>query len=483
MPVHKVTKFLSEISTFFKKSDSETAMFVIMDVIKGIRMNELTLFGRKSRCNSKYSLLQVFQLLLVCPCFMIRNPFNIYGSPLGGKLGCRKDVFYEFLNDGRTDWRKLMYHIVCQLWTKVIVRSDHKPTDACLMIDDTDFPKTGRRMENIGRVHSHLEHRSILGFKALFLGITDGISQMLLDFAILGEKGKKGNYGMSEKELSRRYTTEREENIAIQRRIDEYSMSKIDLAIEMIRRAIKQKIHFRYVLADSWVTCAKIVRFIRSRHIKCDYLGMIKVGEEGKTKYRFERKNLTAPAIIKKLNRRGEKKYSRKLKCWYISADVVFADTHVRLFFIRRSKRGPWSGLLTTDLDLGFFEAYKIYSRRWSLEVVFKESKGLLGLGKCQSANFAAQIACTSLVALQYDILSAVKRFMDYETIGELFRQVAQDSHELTISERIWQAILEFVAAITNVFSIDDEEVLDALVNESEELAHICELYQCKMAS
>lgn len=25
-------------------------------------------------------------------------------------------------------------------------------------------------------------------------------------------------------------------------------------------------------------------------------------------------------------------------KCWYISADVVFADTHVRLFFIRRSK-------------------------------------------------------------------------------------------------------------------------------------------------
>ena len=317
MPVHKVTQFLSEISTFFRKNNSDRAMFTIMEVIKGIRMNEWTLFGRKSRSGSKYSLLQVFQLLLVCPCFMIRNSFNIYGSPLGGKLGCRKDVFYEFLNDGRTDWRKLMYHIVRQLWTKVIVRSDHKSEDTCLMIDDTDFPKTGRRMENIGRVHSHLEHRSILGFKALFLGITDGISQMLLDFAILGEKGKKGNYGMSEKELSRRYTTERDEDIAIQRRIDEYSMSKIDLTIEMICRAIKHKIRFRYVLADSWFTCAKIVRFIRSRHIKCDYIGMIKVGEEGKTKYRFERKELTAPSIIKKLNKRGEKKYSRKLKCWY----------------------------------------------------------------------------------------------------------------------------------------------------------------------
>ena len=483
MPMHKVTEFLSEISTFFKKNDSGRAMFTIMEVIKGIRMNEQTLFGRKSRCNSKYSLLQVFQLLLVCPCFMIRNPFSIYGSPLGGTLGCRKDVFYEFLNDDRTDWRKLLYHIVCQLWTKVIVRSDHKPTDTCLMIDDTDFPKTGRRMENIGRVHSHLEHRSILGFKALFLGITDGISQMLLDFAILGEKGRKGNYGMSGKELSRRYSTERDADAAIQTRLSEYSMSKIDLAIEMIGRAIRQKVRFRYVLADSWFTCAKIVRFIRSRHIKCDYIGMIKVGEEGKTKYRFERKDLTAPAIIKRLNKRGDKKYSRKLRCWYMSADVAFADTSVRIFFIRRSKRGPWSGLLTTDLDLGFFEAYRIYSRRWSLEVIFKECKGLLGLGKCQSNNFAAQIASTSLVALQYNILSAVKRFMDYETIGEIFRQANQDSHELTISERIWQAILELVTAITKVFSIADEDVLEALVNESDEIAHICELYQCKMAS
>ena len=166
-----------------------------------------------------------------------------------------------------------------------------------------------------------------------------------------------------------------------------------------------------------------------------------------------------------------------------MSADVAFADTSVRIFFIRRSKRGPWSGLLTTDLDLGFFEAYRIYSRRWSLEVIFKECKGLLGLGKCQSNNFAAQIASTSLVALQYNILSAVKRFMDYETIGELFRQAGQDSLELTITERIWQAILELVAAITKVFSIDDEEVLDTLVNESDELAHICKLYQCKMAS
>ena len=38
-------------------------MFTIMSVIKGVKTNEQSLFCRKSRCNSLYSLLHVFQLL------------------------------------------------------------------------------------------------------------------------------------------------------------------------------------------------------------------------------------------------------------------------------------------------------------------------------------------------------------------------------------------------------------------------------------
>ena len=63
MPGHKVSTFLSEISTFFKKNNAEGAMFTIMNVIKGVKMNEQTLFGRKSWCNSVYPLLYVFQFL------------------------------------------------------------------------------------------------------------------------------------------------------------------------------------------------------------------------------------------------------------------------------------------------------------------------------------------------------------------------------------------------------------------------------------
>ena len=33
-----------------------------------------------------------------------------------------------------------------------------------------------------------------------------------------------------------------------------------------------------------------------------------------------------------------------KIKCYYAVADVVFADTKVRLFFIRRGRQGAWNG-------------------------------------------------------------------------------------------------------------------------------------------
>ncbi len=57
-----------------------------------------------------------------------------------------------------------------------------------------------------------------MGLKALFLAITDGKSQLILDFAILGEKGKNGNFGMPLKELEQRFTKKRDEEEPLQER-------------------------------------------------------------------------------------------------------------------------------------------------------------------------------------------------------------------------------------------------------------------------
>ena len=53
-------------------------------------------------------------------------------------------MFYRFMNDGNIKWRKLLYAMNLQLLRK-ISRSTEAEHDkpVCLIIDDTDAPKSG----------------------------------------------------------------------------------------------------------------------------------------------------------------------------------------------------------------------------------------------------------------------------------------------------------------------------------------------------
>ena len=130
---------------------------------------------------------------------------------------------------------------------------------------------------------------------------------------------------------------------------------------------------------------------------------------------------------------------------------------------------GKCNGLITTNRKLDFFEAYRIYSRRWSLEVVFKESKGNLGLGKCQMRNFSSQIAMTAITAMQYNLLSTSRRFSDYETVGGLFKDATRSSVELTLVERIWDMILEIVCEIDLKTANSYDSSVEIDVNEEQD--------------
>jgi hypothetical protein len=101
-------------------------------------------------------------------------------------------MFYRFMNDGNIKWRKLLYAMNLQLLRKISRSTEAKhDKPVCLIIDDTDAPKSGRKSELIGKVFSHLEHKTILGYKCLTLLLSDGMSQLFLDFSLHGEEGRK----------------------------------------------------------------------------------------------------------------------------------------------------------------------------------------------------------------------------------------------------------------------------------------------------
>lgn len=208
---------------------------------------------------------------------------------------------------------------------------------------------------------------------------------------------------MKQKQLDARFNKEHAQGCPTAKRMEEYDTSKITLMIEMIRRIINHKIHFDYVLAESWFACAEVIKFIKSRHTKCHYLGMTKMG---KTKYIYKGKEHTAKQLVNMFDHpKHGRSWSHQLGCYYITVDVKFAGHDVRLFFCKRGKKSDWNGIITTNTGMTFRQAYRIYSMRWSLEVVFKESKQNLGLGKYQMRNFTSQIACTAITAMQYNLL------------------------------------------------------------------------------
>lgn len=469
----KDTIILREISNFF--TEGEKAINTIFGITRSLLLSRNRILPKEAN-NQKYRNHDKLLLLLLFPLFKIKDAYHYDGSALDRIVSCGKDVFYRMLNDENMDWRSLCYCITKKLIEQARQKGENTTVGLrCLIIDDTDLPKTGRCMELIGRVYSHVTHTSLLAFKGLFMAYHDGKSLYALDFSLHGEKGKneKKPYGLTASQSKNRYTKKRAKGSYGYARKEEYFTTKIASMISMIRICITNGVRFDYLLVDSWFTCYQLVAFIKSRRIGCHLLGMIKMG---KTNYCYNGKDLSSKQIVDALRRCKKTKRSKATGFYYGHADVLLKGIKVRLFFSKATRRGRWHGMLSTNLELTFEQAYKIYATRWTIEIYFKESKQYLGLGKCESQDFDAQIAHTSLCMMQYNILSLAKRFDKYETLGVLFRETIHNTLEITLADRIWMIITSLVARLVVILDVDQEMLMENLIVDNQELTELINL-------
>ena len=180
--MNKNRHIFGELQEFFVNNDSSKA-------INSIRIQSKVI-GSVKNPNCKFTCLLVLQLFVLFPFFSIKNAANYSSSALGRMFVCYKNMFYRFMNDGNVNWRCIIYSVFRQLYSRVKRRTTLKSDIRCVIIDDTDFPKTGFKTEKIGKVFSHTQMKPILGFKAMFLCFTDGVSQFLLDFFLHGDEAK-----------------------------------------------------------------------------------------------------------------------------------------------------------------------------------------------------------------------------------------------------------------------------------------------------
>ena len=459
MSQRKNTIIVSEIENFFSGNCGK-AINGIINVIKALKFTDRHL-GLQTKCNASRSTTDKLLTMIQFPLFGVKDPWSYCFGQASRLIDAGKDQFYRLLNEATINWRNVNYVIVNGLLALISKRAE--TTDPiCLIVDDTDLPKRGICMEFISRIYSHVTHTYKLGFKMLALALDDGKQMSCVDFSLHGEKGRNNNYGLTDKQLKCRKKVRHSAKNPDSERIAEYSMSKTDTLIGMIRRFVQRGHRADYLLADSWFACDKLLKFVRRLKCGMHYLGMAKLND---TKYDINGKDLSARQLSKQKRKQTR---CRSLNCRYFVVRAIYKGLDVQLFFVRLGKCKTWRILITTDLDLDFEKAYRLYARRWNIEVFFKECKQHLNLGGCQSHSFNAQIAATTICMIQYNLLATAKRFGCYETFGELFRAAGIEATETTLSKRILLVIQEIIIDLADFLETDADVLIKKYICDNE---------------
>jgi len=469
---------IEEIQTDFNPNNFDVEK--MMSIFKAMKLTDsFTEFNTIKRCG--YSFKLVLSLLTVFVVTANKTVSSSLSDLYGYGIFIGKDVFYRLKNNEKICWRRILWHIgmkFIQITSSNSVALElDKPR--YLIFDDTTIEKSGKKMEYIGRVWDHVKQQSVLGFKILVMLYWDGISSIPLDFSIHREKGQQEQYpyGMRKKELRRRYCKKRIKGSASEKRTTELDTNKIDMVLKMFYAAVYRCLRIDYVLVDSWFTCEALIRAVASEGLHL--IGMYKIA---KTKFLYRGRMLTYSEINKLIDKPVR---CRKVNLYYKRADVLYGDLNLTLYFSRKGKRGKWKVLLTTDTGLSFIKLIEHYQVRWTIEVFNKEAKGLLNLGGCQSSDFDAQIADTTISMIAYILLSFRYRYEHYESKGALYRSMNADYLRMTLDKRLWELFLETVQIIAEIFDIDADDLFRKILTNphAEQLFNLFSEKRLKEAS
>lgn len=424
-----------------------------------------------------HSIELILSCLVSLPFVGLETVNSFTGSVLSQHIYARKDSFYRLKNNTSISWRSILWMFALKfikLSNKEENGSEKSPK--CLIFDDSTLQKSGRRIEKISRIWDHVSHSWMLGFKLLVMGYWDGTSFIPFDFSLHREKGsnREKPYGLKRKELRQQYKKNREHGGHSWQRDKEADMSKIESALKMFWRAISQGIKVDYILMDSWFTCEAFIQAVGK--VKKQTIHLIGMYKTPKTKFSYKGEGLTHKQIRNNL---GKAKRCRKLKLHYKEALVDYKGKPVKLFFSRQGVNGKWKVFITTDTAISFIRMIEIYQIRWTIEVFFKESKQLLGLGKCQSNDFDAQIADTTISMLQHIMLTLRYRFDCYESKGALFDQIKETTIQLRLDQRLWGLFIELVNLIGQLLDgLDERDLFRKMLNDENVCDRISRLFE-----
>ena len=186
------------------------------------------------------------------------------------------------------------------------------------------------------------------------------------------------------------------------------------------------------------------------------------------TNFTVNGRKISAKVLISMHERKGDFVSCRRYRSKYVRIRAEYDGIPVQLFVIRYGRSSKYEVMVTTDMKLNFVSSFELYQIRWNIEVLFYETKQHLELGRCQSLDLDAQIADCTLAFIAYSVISLRKRFSDYETFGDLFRDIRDGLLELTFIERLLPLIAVLLERIARLFDSTLDELFEKAIADPE---------------
>jgi len=381
----------------------------------------------------------------------IKTVHDLLRRPLQSWFKAQKDAFYRF-KKAEWSWRPFYRRFLAFLgrrlkWSKTIRKN-------CLILDTTTLPKRGKRLENLSFVYDHSQGKAVKGYEVLTLGLLTPRNFYPVSFG--------HHFSQTVPAEAREAQPHRARGDLARRLKEAQELTKPALALKMLKAALGQGIPARYLLVDAWFTSPKFCQDVKS--LRLHVIGRLKrdqtlyywdgAGYSLEQLYQIHKHGLVKAAAL------GLSLIRVPVRCGNgLSGAIVFTKGYKEPDLETRPggkiKAEPaWAAFFTTDLRLNAVQVVQKYLGRWAIEVFFKEAKQRLGLGQEQGRSFAAQVFSVTQAFFRYSLLAyLLERDERSETIGDLFRQVEEETGKLTYLERLWQYLVAFLKTVFNTLA------------------------------
>ena len=347
------------------------------------------------------------------------------------KDSLKKDTYYRMLKNEKYNWQKLLLLSTVKL-INLVTPLQNKREEKLFIIDDTNEDKKGKFIEGVcDKLWSNKEKRTIRGINLVSLNYSDGHSNFMLDFVLKFNKNLRVKVDNFKNQL---YHTS-----SSQKRKKEGLESKLVIALNMLKRAIKAGIKADYLLVDSWYSKPSFIKNVKQLRLQV----ITRIANHNKI-WNFKNNYKTLDriySVLIKTTRRKRATYN-KIKYTYCSTIVKHHIAGiVKIVFIKTDNK--LIPILSTNTKLTDEKIINIYKKRWNIEQGYKELREHFGFGKEENRIYEALIARISLSFISYNLVSYLNRINhEPQTLGGLFKDLECELTNLAISMEFFIQIL-----------------------------------------